>query len=364
MGTQGEWSRTSTRAQRLLHLDAFGATVYASYVTTLTGDTTMQRRSILVLALLAATAVTPAGKPQPSKRITAKEFPSVSKRVRFFEERINSVDAKVRARVLVEVSYFFITPDREYCAFLKRLLRDPSPVVSGRALKRLYDMFVPIEESELPRRFVGYHDGQMVDLTNRDSTIASYMRDCRSGRVEAGYAAYVLGVLKHKPAAADLKKLRHAKNIFVRYAAGRALIACGDPASARAILTEIVEEQLAIYARLEDISPQEKARLPKYDLQGRAPWYITVACRTLMHLTADDREYALKALIRLVRALERTPNVNDQSTLHSTRKILAHAAGRWFQTHEEAMKWYQQRPHATPRKSPSSAPAGRAADRP
>ncbi len=324
----------------------------------------MQRRSILALVLLAATAATVAGKPEPSKRITAKEFPSISKRVRYFEERINSADPKVRARVLVEVSYFFITPDREYCAFLKRLLPDPSPVVSGQALKKLYNMFVPIKEIELPRRFVGYHDGQMVDLTNRAATIARYMQDCRSGGVGAGYAAYVLGVLKHKPAAADLKKLGHAKNIFVRYAAGRALIACGDPAGARAILTEIVKEQLATYARLEDISPEEKSRLPKYELQGRSPWYIAVACRALMHLTADDREYALKALIRLVRALERSTNVNDQSTLHSARKILAHAAGRWLETYEEAMKWYQGRPHAASRETPSSAPARRAADRP
>src|SRR5262249_20926170 len=128
--------------------------------------------------------------------IKSAEFPTVSHRAIFFEKRINAADPEIRKRVLIEVGYFHGIPDAEYVAFLWRMTRDPDAVIRGRAILKLHEMWVPIPHGRLPQTFSGYHDRQLIDLENA-STIRSLMAACQGRGFEAGYAAYVLGLLQH-----------------------------------------------------------------------------------------------------------------------------------------------------------------------
>ena len=89
----------------------------------------------LLAVMLLGTAF--AGGAEPPPRIREADFPAVARRAVFFEERINATDPTVRKRVLEEVGYFFDLPDPEYVAFLRRMVRDPDPVIRGRAILKL-----------------------------------------------------------------------------------------------------------------------------------------------------------------------------------------------------------------------------------
>ena len=282
----------------------------------------------LALALLLGTAFA-AGADEPLPPIRNRDFPSVSKRAPFFEERVNAADAEVRKRVLLEVGYFFDIPDPEYTAFLRRMMRDPDPVVRGRAILKLHDLWVPVEVKDLPQTFAGYHDGQLIDLEDT-RTVPGLVAACHARSAEAGYAAYVLGLLRQKAAVPDLRKLAAHENIFVRYAAARALLDCGDKEGARPILEKVIRSQLALYAS------------PAADPGGRAPYYAAVSCRAFMELGSSEKKVGLEKLIALAGHLERSAGVNDQAQLPAVRQLLAAVTGRYFLSGAEARKWYEQ----------------------
>jgi HEAT repeat protein len=289
-------------------------------------------RPALALALFTAFAAD-AGEPPP--RIKAADFPSVSRRAVFFEDRINAADATVRRRVLTEVTCFFNLPDPEYVAFLRRLLRDPDPVVRGGALRQLHAMWVSVAVADLPRTFAGFHDGQIIDRDDA-KTVPGLIQACRARSPEAGYAAYVLGLLRHKPAAAALRQLAQHENIFVRYAGARALLDIGDKEGARPVLEEISRSQLDLYA-----AGPAAARQPNPD--GRQPYYAAVSCRALLELDGKDRKLGLERLIALAGHLERSADVNDQANLPTVRQLLAAVTGRYFLSEAAARKWYAEK---------------------
>jgi len=288
----------------------------------------------LALCLSAGAGETPA---QP---ITQKQFPSVAKRVAFFEQRINSPDAAIRKRALSEAGYFFMAPDREYTAFLQRMSNDPDPAVAGRAVRKLHSLFVPIDVEQLPARLAGYHDGMILDLTDKAATIASLLSACKAGgagKAGAGWAAYSLGLLKHQPAAAALKALATDKNIFNRYSAGRALLDLGEHDAARDILREVAESQLARFEKLaKDPNPGAGTGWP----HRPSAWYAALACRALMELGRAERKQGLAGLVRLMGYLERSEDINDQSGIHSVRLFLANVTGQWLPHHADAKRFY------------------------
>jgi HEAT repeat protein len=281
----------------------------------------------IALALLLLAPAARAGEALP--RIKAVDFPAVAQRAVFFEERINAPDAAARKRVLEEVGYFFDIPSPEYVSFLRRMLQDADPVVRGRALHKLHDLWVPVAVKHLPQKFAGYHDGQLIDLEDA-GTIPALVKACRGGALEAGYAAYVLGLLRHKAAVPDLRKLADDGNIFVRHAAARALLDCGDREGARPILEAIADTQLAAYAGV-----------GKANRDGRQPFYAAAACRALMELGPEDRKAGLEKLITLVGYLERSTEPNDQAHLPAVQQVLAAAAGQYFLSEAEARAWYR-----------------------
>ena len=239
--------------------------------------------------------VSPRNPPAVGKRILASEFPKTASRVMFFEARINSKDSSIRARVLTELGYFYWLPDSEYVGFLKRMYKDPDPLVRSSANKILYDMWVPQDPD-------------------------------------------VLGLLRVKEAIPALIKLADDPNISVRYTAARALLDCGDRSSASAIFDEMSATQLALYA---SGNTTEHAGEP-----GRrsemSPYYAACACRGLIEVGGNDKPKGLKRLIELLGFLERSKDVNDQSNTHWVRGTLAAVSGEYFTSSEEASKWLTQ----------------------
>jgi hypothetical protein len=268
--------------------------------------------------------------------ILASEFPKTASRAMFFEDRINSRDSSVRARVLTEVGYFYSLPENDYVSFLKRMYQDPNQLVRGRAIKKLYDMWVPQDPESLPLVFTGYHNTQVV-VGESDTTAGELIEQCSAGGTTAGYAAYVLGLLRAEEAIPALRKLRADGNIFVRYTAARALLDCGDRSSAIAIFDEMSSKQLAIY---ESGSTTEDAG--KLGRRSKFPWYAACACRGLIEVGGKEERKGLKRLIELMGFLERSKDVNDQSKIHWVRGMLAATSGEYFTSSEEASEWMTQ----------------------
>ena len=276
------------------------------------------------------------------------EFTKISSRVMFFEDRINSTDSSVRRRVLVEASYFHHLPDAEYVGFLERMYQDPDSQVRGAAVRKLYGMWVPQDPADLPREFTGYGYDQLVDR-EAEATVPALLAQCAKGGLGGGYAAYVVGLLRVEEAIPALRELADDDNIFVRYTAARALLNCGDKASAIAIFEDISATQLALYAAAEEEGPGGRG-------DELSPFYAACACRGLIEAGGQEEFKGLSRLIDLMGFLARSSNANDQSNLHWVRATLAARSGRYFTTPEEASNWLAERQGKTG--SPKQAPAG------
>ena len=274
--------------------------------------------------------------------LKAADYPTVSKRLAFFEERINAKNPTTRRQVLDEFSYSYSVPNADYVAFLKRLLSDSDPSIRSEALLRLYFLFVPIQAEELPRRFaVDYRFRQHIDLDD-PTTIPTLMKECRRNSTQAGDAAYFLGLLRHKPAIPLLKKLTEQQDFLVCYPAARALLACGDPDSARPVFEEIVRSQLSLFVTpptvpikpansFEQCAPATRSGKPPQ------PERAILACRALIELGPKDKLRALKKLITLLGYLEPFGDSNYQTDV---RELLAVFSGEYFVSSVEAQKWY------------------------
>jgi len=270
------------------------------------------------------------------ERILASEFPKTASRAMFFGKRINSKDSSVRARVLTEVGYFYSLPDSDYVGFLKRMYQDPDPLVRGRAIKKLYDMWVPQDPARLPQVFTGYHDGQLVDRES-EATVRWLIKQCSKGGLTGGYAAYVLGLLRVEESIPALRELGADANIFVRYTAARALLDCGERSSAVAIFDEMSSEQLTIYASGNTV--QDAGKLGR---RSRSPFYAACACRGLIEAGRKEERKGFKRLIELMGFLERSKDVNDRNNIHFVRSMLAAMSGEYFINSKEASEWMTQ----------------------
>ena len=289
---------------------------------------------LALAAVLLSCSLAAAGEPRP--RIKSADFPSVSRRAVFFEDRINAADAAVRRRVLMEVGYFFDIPDPEFVAFLRRMMRDADPVVCGRAVQKLHALFVPIAPKELPRKFTALNENLVIDLEDK-KTVPDLVTAVQGGPGDVSRAAYLLGLLRHKTAALDLRKMAETQqNIYARYTAARALVDCGANDLARPVLEELTRSQLALYSL--GTGTDQK---PGHD--GRQPYYATVACRALCQLGPADRKIGVERLIALLGFLERSDNANDQAYLPSAQQALAAVTGRYFVSQDQAREWYRKK---------------------
>jgi hypothetical protein len=266
----------------------------------------------------------------------ASDFPTVAQRTTFFESRINSKDSEIRKRVLTEVGYFYSLPDQEYRSFLKQLYWDADPCVRGMAIKKLYDMWVPQDPSVLPKVFTGYHCGQLIDTTSATCT-ADLISQCSQNNLAAGYAAYVLGLLRAEEAIPSLTNLLNHSNIFVRYTAARALFDCGDQAIAVATFDDIASQQLILYESLGKTSD-----CPVFARISPELWYAACACRALIAAGGEAKRRGVARLIQLMGCLQRSTDVNDQSNLHWVRGILAEISNQYFVSAEDAAGWFKQ----------------------
>jgi HEAT repeat protein len=291
-------------------------------------------RSISLAVLFLICVAQTAAEEKPLGRITSADFPTVSKRCQFFEDAVNAKDPGIRLRVLVEVGYFQDVPEAEYVRFLRRMLRDEDPAVRGDVLRKLYELWVTVPVNELPPRFVGYHNAQMIDRSD-EKLVEKLRQECRSKEVNAGWAAYVLCLLQAKQALPELRSLAEHKNIFVRCTAARALIACDDKKQARAILETIMDAQLEMY--------RVNAARPARERGEREPYYAVVACRTFMELGADEHKAGLDRLITLFEYMEKSVEVNDEAQLHHLRRTVSGAAGRFLENAAAARIWYAEK---------------------
>jgi hypothetical protein len=297
-------------------------------------EETIMARSFSLVALFLVCVTRTAGAEKPPTRITSADFPSVSKRCLFFEDAVNAKDPRVRRRALLEVGYFADIPDAEYVRFLKRMLRDEDPAVCGDAVRKLYELGMLIPVKDLPLRFIGYHNDQLVDRGD-EQLVVKLREGCRSNEVTAGYAAYVLGLLQEKEALPELRNLAEHKNIFVRYSAARALLACADKKHARAILETIVDTQLDLY--------RANAAKPARARGEREPYYALVACRAFMELGPDEHKAGLDKLITFYGYVEKSVEVNDEAHLPHLRQAVSGIAGRFLENAAAARTWYEGR---------------------
>ena len=268
-----------------------------------------------------------AGEATGRAAVACEDFPSVAQRVAFFTERVNSTDAATRLRVMTEAGQFFIAPDREYRAFLKRMLRDGDPRVAGEALRRSYDLFIPVEPDELPRRFTGFAGTDVIDLADRPAAVARLVEACAAKGHRAGWAAYALGLLRDRSAIPALRKLTDDENVFTRCTAARALMAAGEVDAARQVLRGVAESQLALYRQGDGRGARP------------SPYYAALACRALMELGREDRNRGLAGLVELMGRLESSDEVNDRSSLHGLRVLLANVTGLWLGHHADARRY-------------------------
>lgn len=268
-----------------------------------------------LLALLALVAAAAADHIKPS------DFPRISHRAQWFEARVNAPQAEIRKRVVTEVCYFF-GRDEELVRFLRRMVRDSDPVVRGRAILELYRRWILLEPKDLPRTFSGYSDDQIINRDDPDH-IDKLQEHLHGDGPGPGWAVYSLGILRAKEALPRIRMLKNHTNVYVRYAAARAMLACGDRDNARAVFDAISSEQLETYAGAEG---------------ERHPWYAWNACRGLIEIGGDE---GYQRALKIWRHLELSSGVNDRSKLPYIRIAFADLAGQYFATAKEAQAWFE-----------------------
>ena len=296
-------------------------------------------RTLVAIVIVGLTAgAVDAG--ERTERIRAAHFPTMAARIELFEARLNADDPEIRKVALNEITYFSRIPVSELERFLRRMMRDGDPVVRGRAIKKLHDLWIAIEPTELPRTFSGYHDGQRID--REDETLArQILLALRAPRARPGWAAYVAGLLRLKETKESLVALAGNANVFVRYAAGRALFDMGERRLAATAFEAISQEQTRRYARAQDEGGGRIA--PGGASAGRHPWYALLACRGLMALEGEHRLRGLERLVRLYELFESSDDVNDRSKLTNVRLLLHQASGRFFPRAAAARRWHDER---------------------
>jgi hypothetical protein len=290
----------------------------------------MRRNVAMLLFAIVALAPpslgqSPADTEKKLGRITSADFPQVSRRIDFFEKRINSPRGQDRAAVVSELTGGWRNLDKETMALLKRILKeDADPAVRGLAVGALHSAWVSLDPDELPIRFTGYHREQLLDRQAKN-LCDELIREVGRGGVEAGYAAYALGLLRCKAATAALRNLAESNNEFVRYSAGRALIECGDQEGAAPILKTLMSQGVPPKAAIGDIVD---------------PHYQALAARAYMELGADQKKAGIERLIGLMKELESRQDVNAGGRLDTARRMLVMVSGEFFRSHREAQAWY------------------------
>jgi hypothetical protein len=290
----------------------------------------MQTKVILAL-LVVASAVHPILGQPPAARdsapIKSADFPIVARRVDAFEQRINSKRVEDREEVVFTLRVGWRLPDAESVKFLKHVLKqDADPWIRGFAAKTLYEMWAPLEPGDLPASLCGYHRGQFLNR-RRKELCDDLIAEVKQGGVEAGYAAYALGLLRCRKATPQLRDLAESNNEFVRYTAGRALIDCGDKEGAIPILRTLMNHPVPRGATIREIVD---------------PHYQALAARAYMELGAAEKKAGIERLIALMDELAVWDEINAQGRLQSVRQMLATVSGEYFLSSKDARAWHEE----------------------
>jgi hypothetical protein len=265
--------------------------------------------------------------------IKSADFPKVAARVLFFEKRINAADVRIRERVLTKAGYFWEVPDKEYVQFLKRMMRDPDPGIRGQAIRKLYELYVPLEPRDLPTTFTGYHEEQLLNREDKN-LIPPLIAQVRGGGAQGGWAAYCLGLLRCQEAVPDLIRLGDDRNEFARFTAARALLACGANKEAKVILQELMSHKV--------IARNSKFPPPGVRDTEISSYYIAQAARAYMELGPAEKQEGLRRLVALIGELEPSKDVNHEGRWEMARWLLTEVSGQHFLSHQEAADWFKQ----------------------
>jgi hypothetical protein len=290
---------------------------------------------LFAVSTVSRAAEVPAAPLVPDPPIRSAEFPTVAARVQSFEQRVNAADPKLRRIVVMEAFGRFPVAKPDAIAFFRRMLQDPDPLPRGTAVRKLYELWVPVEVKELPQVFVGYSERETIDLEDANLE-QSLIAQCQKGGAPGGWAAYALGLLRRREAKPTLIYLGNDKNVFARYTAGRALIDMGERAEGLAILRAVIEPAFQPI-------PQGETRA-SYRTGGTDPYYTAMAARTLVGLGGAERVEGLRRLIGLLGELETSKDINDANRLETARVLLQDVTGAYFNSAREAQAWLQAHP--------------------
>lgn len=251
--------------------------------------------------------------------ITANQFPGVAARIDFFQPRVNSKNADVRRRALIEITYFHYHPSKEFVGFLRRMCNDEDPVIRGYAVRHLYQMFVNVDVKSLPQP-IGWHAtvGDDYSDANFQSELLNHFRNGGA----SGAIAEQLGYLR-LPEAAPLLRVaaKQVNDPMTQTEIARALLECGDTESAVGLWREVIKRFAEHYASKSD--------------ENLSEYYYVQACWGLAHVERTRLE-GLSALAKAMTDFEHAATPNSLNKLEYAQKLFASATGTWCSTGAEA----------------------------
>jgi hypothetical protein len=253
-------------------------------------------------------------------QFTTVQFPSVAGRIDFFEPRINSADPGVRRRALTEIMYFDYHASEEVVGFLRRMCMDSDAGVRGDAVRHLYERFVKVNIESLPQPIAWYgSDGGDYSNPKFKNSLLDHLRNGGT----SGAIATQIGYLGLTEAAPLLREaVKHLNDTMTQTEIARALLECGDTASAIALWRQVIAVCREHYENKHDSKPNDE-------------YYYVQACWGLTHIS-ETRFEGLSALATAMSDFEHAATPNSQNKLVFAQKLFASATGTWCSTGTEA----------------------------
>lgn len=235
----------------------------------------------------------------------SQRFPGIALRIPHFDARMDCEEARVRLRVLTELTYFRRRDSKLYVPFLRALLRDASPDLTWEALARLGEHGITVERADLPAALEVPMVGRLVP-TDPES-VAAMRATAELGGVASGWALFALGLIGDEPSLSAARARVDDANVFVRFSAAMAFVRLGAADEGKRLLRGLTT------AATDD--PTDA--------------YRSLAAEQLFRLGATD---ALPVLIDCIRAREEHAD--------GPIEILEDLTGRYFPTEAEWRSWW------------------------
>jgi hypothetical protein len=254
--------------------------------------------------------------------ISSMDYPRVSARIDFFNQRMNSKDAEVRLSALRLITGFHYEPSDEFVKLLRQMTLDQDARIRGHAVKTLHDLYVPVDVLRLPQP-IGHHGGSGRDLST-EATEALIMRELEAG-VASGGATYFAGLLgSRKFVPLLIKNGESLRDDYPLCCVARALLDCGEVAEAVKLWRRAIELQVHAYT--------EKG------LGRTSPYYYIEACRGLIHSGEAFRLEGIERLAVAIGHLDAAEDPDSASKLDYARESFMIATGAWVESGEIARK--------------------------